>query len=1133
MRKTFYAGGCALSVLAFASLIPAAVAQETTSAIRGSILTETGEAVSGATVTIVHTPSGTRTVTTTNADGTFDSRGLRIGGPYTVTIEAPGLRKQEITEINLSVAEPFRLETAMAAEGAELDAIVVTASTLKRAISLETGSASTFSADDIAGVASATRDIRDALRRDPLVSFDPSNRSISIGGAIGRANRFSVDGVAIQDDFGLNTGGLPSIRGIVSLEAIDQVAVNSAPFDIAEGNLQGGSINAILKSGTNNFKASAFYIHGSDGLTGDNIRGRDVALDFTFRNYGAFVSGPIIEDKLFFAVGFERLRDGFPSSSIGDTGIAGEGFANVVPNIGDSATTADDRAVVNEVRDILRTVYNFDAGDVQFAVPEIDRKYSGKIDWNITDDHRLALTYIQHFNSVPFPGQGSSISATAPRIVLQSTGYEGTEATKVYTGQLNSSWSDDFTTELRVSYRDYERGQVPFGAPDGGPDFGQFNICTNRTSIGTGTNPTNNLQNCGNNALITLGPDQFRHANELAVTNLNGAFTANLRLQDHQLKLRAEFIRVKVDNLFVPNSDGQFYFDSITDLRNRNANQLIYANALTANPRDATAAFSYRQYTMAVQDTWDATDTLTLNFGLRYDLYDQDQNVVRNPNFINRYGFANTKTLNGLDLIQPRFGFNWDATDRLNVSGGAGVFGGGSPVVWVSNSYSNDGFRLNSITLNRTATGFTDAAVAAGQPQNPLINTIGASALNGVNGLSFPSIVDQYLGQGNLQAPPISNAAVNSIAPDFKVPSSWRFNLSAKYDLDLGSFGDGWGLRADLLATTVNNGLAWTDLRARPLGTLPDGRPRYDPTAGANSDIQLRNTKDGRAYFGSFSVSKDWDFGLSAGFAYTYSNVKDVVSNTNSSTANSGYDVAVRDPNNPELGRSTLEIRDNFRFRLGYRAEFFGDNETRIELFAEHRSGRPLSYTFSDNSSGTSVFPSGSVNCAGAARNCTFGTRGNGRYQIFVPNVSGPITTDSAGRPVAGIVTFANQATLDAMRAFIQGSVLNEYQGQIAPKGVDRNPSFTKLDIRVSQQVPFFWGKFTAFADVENFLNLLDKDWNSFRQRGDAVSLVQVSCLPNPANCQSYLYSNFNVPTLNAEQRASLWRVNLGIRYDF
>jgi outer membrane receptor for ferrienterochelin and colicin len=1111
----------AVSILAMLAFTPALHAQETTSAIEGSITATDGSPIDGAAVSILHTPTGTRASTVTKADGSFSVSGLRVGGPFIVSVSKDGYQTIDIEDIFVQVANTFKINAQLEVGSAE--SIVVTANKLRRSGQLQTGSASDFNVEDIAGVASISKDLRDVLRRDPLASFDPSNRSLSIAGTGARSNRFSVDGVAVQDDFGLNQGGLPSLRGIVSIEAIDQVSLSAAPFDVSEGDFQGGSINAILKSGTNDYKLAGYYTYGSDKFTGDTLRGASTPQDFTFRNWGVFASGPIVQDKLFIALNYERLSE----SSIFDTGLAGEGFANVVPRL--------TRATVDQVRSILQSVYNYDAQNVVNSLPEKDRKISGKIDWNISDGQRAAFTYIDHRNAVPLVGSGSSISNNAPRLNLQSNFYQTTERSKIYTGQINSSWSDNFSTELRISYRDYDRGQRAFG----GDDFAEFIICTDPTSITNSPIPgvTNNSVSCGNTPQINLGPDQFRQANSLATTNLNGQFNAQLRVGDHKFKVQIEAQEVKIDNLFVPSSDGRIYFDSIADLQNRRASRLQYTNALTGTPQDASANFSYRTYSFGLQDNYKALDNLDLLFGVRFDMFDQDQNVALNPNFSARYpGLTNIKTLNGLTLLQPRFGFSWTPLDEVKVSGGVGLFGGGTPDVFISNSYSVDGIRTNSLDIQRSSTNtFRDFASTVTTP--PVFGTtaVGPAALDGVNGLTFPSVVDQYLGAGNVLAPPISLSTTNSLAPDFKIPSSWRTNLSASYKPEWGFLGGGWEFRADALYGNTKNGLVYRDLRARPLITtlaggvqrteiLPDGRPRYDASAGSNADLQLRNTKDGWNYAFSFGVYKDFDFGLDLGLSYTRTRANDVLSNPNGSTSNGGYGSATLDPNNAESGRSTLEIKDNFKLRLGYSNAFFGDYKTRIDLFGERRSGRPFTYTFRDSST--------------QARSPVFGTILNGRYQIYVPDFTKTPTTDAQGRPVLGIVTFNNQASLDALKAIVQSSGLNKYQGEIAPRGTERNPTFTKVDLKVSQEVPGFvrdGSRFTVFAEMENFLNLLDSDWNSFRQFGDQVTLVDVTCLPGNANsaCPGYVYSNVASPTLSSNVRASLWRVNFGARFDF
>jgi hypothetical protein len=263
-----------------------AFAQEVSSSIRGSV-DSGGSPIGGASVTVTHEPSGTRATTTTSGDGTFNAGGLRIGGPFTVSVSAPGYEDARVTDVYLQAGQPFRLPIRMEAASE----IVVTAQSLSGARITSQGPITALDRVAIEGVASINRDIRDIARRDPFVTIDSANsRTIEIAGNNGRLNRFSVDGIQISDDFGLNNGGLPTNRGPVPLDAIEQLSVKVAPFDISEGDFQGGAVDVVLRSGGNDFTGSAFYTYSNDSLTGDKIRGNPVRLDFTSKQYGAFLS---------------------------------------------------------------------------------------------------------------------------------------------------------------------------------------------------------------------------------------------------------------------------------------------------------------------------------------------------------------------------------------------------------------------------------------------------------------------------------------------------------------------------------------------------------------------------------------------------------------------------------------------------------------------------------------------------------------------------------------------------------------------------------------------------------------------------------------------------------------------------
>ena len=1104
MRLT--AIGASVLALTVACVQPA-FAQETTSAVRGRVTDAGGQPIANASVTIVHMPSGTQVSQSTDTTGNFNASGLRAGGPFRVTVDAPSYDSKAIEGVQTAAGSTVTLNVTLDPQtGTD---IVVTANAKRNGLAI--AGQTSLNADAIQGIASVNRDLRDLLRRDPLTSLDPNprGRAISIGGASPRGNRFTIDGVAIGDDFGLNAGGLPSARGIVSLDAIDQLNVKAVPIDISEGDLQGGSVNIILKSGSNRFHGSAFGIFGDDSLQGkktyDNVRSDGTIVPAasgrltpvpSFRDYGGNLSGPIIKDTLFFAVSYEQLKE----SQVSARGLTGEGASTEIPFV--------TRANVDRVRSILNGRYGFDPLDIAKTLPEKDKKASAKLDWNISDRHRLALTYIYHKNEVP-RDVGFSESGSNPSVGLQSNFYLLGETTNAYAAQLNSNWSDNFSTELRVTRRDYERTQNPYG----GSDFPEFEVCLDSVSRGSGLNclaPTGATPN----GRVLLGPDQFRQSNYLSIRNSGVSWSGQYSGGGHVIKLLAEGQQVKINNLFVPATKGKYYFDSIADLEAGRANQLTYANALSGDPADAAARFNYMSYTFGLQDSWSVSPDITVTGGLRYDWVDADRPQL-NARFLAAYGFSNAAMPTG-GVLQPRLGVTWDAKPNLRLSAGAGLFGGGTPDVWFSNSFSNDGVRQNSLLFQRNGASFVDAT-QTGTAAN-IAASLGSAALDNVTGQGIPSVVNQYLAGAGAPAA----ASVGALDPNLKLASTWKANVALNWSGSL-PFGpnwiaDNWEFNLSALASEVNNGFVATDVRTAQIGALPDGRSRYNPAVGANWDIVLRNTGQGSSRVLGVGLGKRIG-GLSLGANYIYSDVKDVGSFTGY-TPTELLGVTTADPNRGTLGRSSFETRHNGKVQIGYRADLFGDNEFRIDLFGEFRSGRPYSYTFTDASNG---------------RSQVFGTvGGNGRHLFYVPDFDQAAIINAAGRPQVGVVEFADQATLDALRATVDGSKLRKYYGAIAPRNLGTSPGFSKLDLHVSQEIPFFFGKAKVFTDVENVLNLLNRNWNTYKVFSDSVSIANVSCVAAAGNpCARYLYSNASSQTATTYQSASLWQMRVGLRFDF
>lgn len=357
--KLRYSIAASLMAISAATVVAApAQAQETSSSVRGTVESSSGP-VSGATVTVTHAPSGTVARTTTDGDGNFSANGLRVGGPFTVEVSADGYDSARITDLFLQAGQPFRLPVML-----EDTAIVVTASSVGGAVEQSNGPITALNREAIEGVASVNRDIRDLARRDPLVTMDLTNaRTIEVAGNNGRLNRFSVDGVQFSDDFGLNNGGLPTSRGPVPFDAIEQFSVKVAPFDIAEGDFQGGAVNVVLRSGGNKFRGGAFFTYTDDSLTGSRTRGRDVSLDFDSKQYGANISGPIIKDKLFFMFAYEKTEETDPF----DDGF-GPGFANQVPGL--------TQAVIDQVSSIAQSRYGYDTLGLSPNAVEEERRSS-------------------------------------------------------------------------------------------------------------------------------------------------------------------------------------------------------------------------------------------------------------------------------------------------------------------------------------------------------------------------------------------------------------------------------------------------------------------------------------------------------------------------------------------------------------------------------------------------------------------------------------------------------------------------------------------------------------------------------------------------------------------------------------
>ncbi len=1085
MKLRYLLAASVVSLAATTMVATPVVAQETTSSVRGSVTDADGNPVAGANVTVVHQPSGTRSELTTDATGNFNASGLRLGGPFVVAVDAPGYETAEQDIGFLNAGQAQRVSIALALEGRT---IVVSGARQRSAISLATGAATVLSAREVLGVANVDRSLQNLAQRSPLVTVQPNGQGIQIAGQNNRFNRFTVDGVDFSDPFGLEAGGLVSNRGPVPLDAIGEFSVEVNPVDIQQGNFLGGAINAQLKSGGNDFTFLGAAFYQDNGLRGTESRNLTRTGQFESQIFTGQVTGPIIKDKLFFAVTYERTRDTVP----GDTTPGQLGITD---------------AQISEISGIANSVYGFDTLGVASDVSEKDDKLITKLDWNVAPGHRVSATYIWNEGS-RLAGQtgAGAINANNPTFSLLSNNYTQGAVNHFGIIQSNNQWSDSFATVLRVSYADYVRLQVPVG---GNTDFGQFTVCLDDTATAPALQCPDDIRR------LQFGPDLSRQSNELDSQRLAVEFAATLKMNNHTVKFIAERRLQDVRNLFAQRTSGVWLFDGIDDFQNQRANQLDFAVPLRGGIDTVTANFQNNQWTFGIMDTIDVSDNLTVVAGMRYDLYDTPDRPFFNEDFLGRFGFPNTATLNSRDLFQPRFAINWRPSDRLTVRGSAGIIGGGNPLVWISNSYSNPGPTLGRTQVRRLDDGTFTVGIPGLTPAQQ--QEIGAATLNNVTGgTGIPqALIDVIRARG------AGIAGTNALDPNFQPQSQWRLSGSADYIANLGPLGDDWQLGVDVIYSKVRDSLEWTDIRAIPAGTAPDGRTRYRGLFGngdGNTDLLLTNTDQGDSWNVVARFDKRFNSGFYLNGAYTYQKVNDRNPGT-SSVAFSNYSNSVgSDPNFADFGTSNYQTDHQFRLTTGFDGEIFGDNNTRVELFYIARSGQRFSHTFNE------------LNIRG--RSAIFGVAGRSdRNLLYVPDVSSP-TADSR-------VIYAPGFDFNGFQQFIQNSELSEFQGQIAPKNLGESPWWHNVDLSIRQEVPFvLGGKLQLFTDVQNVLNLIDSELGSFRQVGFPfiAPLVNVSCADTA--CTQYQYANrssagFQEPQFVTQPVSSLWGVRFGVRVSF
>ncbi len=1089
--------GAAFSALAL-GMSTAAYAQETTGSIRGLVTDEAGAPVANATVTVTHVPTGSTSTQVTGPEGAFSARGLRVGGPYRLSASAAGFETGGVTIASISLGDPTATEISLFRAGSATVSELVVEGAAAAAPS-QGGPSSNFSARTIETLPSISRDLKDVARLDPFATIqDPTNQdAMSFGGANTRFNQLTVDGVRQNDDFGLNNNGYPTQRSPISLDAVAAVNVSIAPFSVINNGFTGGQINAVTKSGGNNFFGSLFYERSGRDWQGKTVEGVETGAEFEEKTWGATLGGPILRDRAFFFLSYEKF-DGLLGF---DEGPVGSDATVTIPRITTQA--------LETFRADTQRIYNYDPGSyVTGSFPVSDEKYLAKIDLNITDNHRAALTYQKTLGNALNGSTSSTFaqgnSLTQPRVGLTSGQYDKLEELETYTVQLNSDWTENFSTELRYAKKLTDTQQNPLG----GLAVGEVTV---RVADLPGVQPGAGTPE------IRFGADINRHDNYLNVKVDTFEAIGRYHSGIHDLLFGFRTEEDQLLNVFVASSLGQWTFNSYADFLNRRAGRLNLTGGV--NPAAGTvpaalgtarlgqAEFGFRLSSVYAEDRIRILPNLDVSAGVRMDWYSMDDKPILNTNFQSRHGFTNQTNLDGKYVVLPRVFFNWEPLDRLKVSGGIGRFSSTGLNVWISNAFSNTGVtQTNAICP--------------------------AASLNNVDITKAPAGCTFTPGSGN----------TNALHPSFQIPTVWKGTLSVGYTVDLGRFGDDWLVQADYAGSVNQNALYWYDARAVQTGRAPDGRPVYGRsttgvTTGNSYDFLLSNIDKGQSQSVAFTVAKDWDEGLFDGlgmrYTYTFTDAEEVSPMTSSIALSSYTRFGTADPQRPSAETSDYEIRHAHKLTLNYAKKFFGDNETSLHLFAQHRSGVPFSYAFGNSRTGDFD------NDFGYAVSSYSGRQATSNALLYVPTPNDPK------------VVYGPNFNQAAFQAFLQESGLAEYAGRIAPRNAFRHSDVTTFDLRVSQEFPGFFpskAKFEVYMDLENIGNMLNDDWGVIEQYDFSrqVPVVDVSCVTAAgaaANCGAagalYRYQGlgpngtFTRPVQPFRREQSLWQVKLGARFKF
>lgn len=1083
-------------------------AQVTTSSITGTVRSDKGDDLEGASIVATHIPSGTVYSTVARKGGTFNIPNMRVGGPYTVNVTFVGLQPQTVKDITLSLGEPYSLNVVLSANQETLEGVVITAIGSKLAKD-KTGASTNINSGMLAALPSFSRSITDFTR------LTPQANGTSFAGRDGRLNNVTVDGANLNNNFGLSSDPLPGGGGNpVSLDAIEEVSINIAPYDVRQANFTGANISAITKSGTNTFKGTAYTFYRDQSFNG--LHAGDVKLpkqaNNTNKTYGASLGGPIIKDKLFFFANYEHSAKSNILNFYNPTGGSTSGNTSAVP-IGTMQT----------ISDYLKSKYNYDPGtfdNFNTSSPITNHTLLAKIDWNISQVHKLTLKYNDYLNSQTFlPSQSGGINGASstglvtygPKFSPIAMAFGNTVYTqndKVQSGsfELSSNFKGKFANQLLATYTKISTKKAHAGAQF--PFVDLLNSGSKNNYISFGNEPFNGNYNVVLNDVYTITDN---------VTYFAGK---------HTFTGGASYEFQKVGNGFMAGSQGYYVYSSINDFLTDQAPIIFSQTYSMIKGQDAviSAQLKIGQLGVYLQDEIVATPNFKITAGVRVDmpvypeqplenkaisalpLYDKDGNTTF---------YTTGKWPKSTPYFSPRVGFRWSpaAEKSLVLRGGTGLFTGRIPFVYLTNISTGSG-------MYQFGTLITDPTILAGIRFNPDPHTYNPFYNTTLDPTKFPTVAGTAVPTG----------AYALTSKKFRFPQVWRTDFGVDKQL-----GNGWNATLEAIYTkNLDDVYMFNANQKAPDATVNLGggvtRPSYSSSAArklnsqSGNAIVLENTGMGYSFAATAQISKAFSKAFFGQLAYTYTLAADVTANPGSqATSVWSANPTSLTQNDLELSYSNFMVPHRIVANLSYRVEYIKHLATTISLFYQGSSW--ANYTFVYN---------GDVN-----------NDGNSADLMYIPKDASEI---SFLPYTTGGVTFTAQQQSDAFFKYIdQNKYLSKHKGQVAERYAARYPFYHRLDLKLTQDIFTNIGgrrnTLQISANLVNALNFVNRDWGISKilnaNAANPLKFVNNNGGHANFNFASYKPAGASAPILldktylNNSSVNTTWSLLLGLRYIF